>query len=189
MVCALRNPGPSYERTRHNAGNWLLERLAAGKQMEFVRKDRLAAELAPAPGPGSLPLCRATLSMNNNGRMVAAVAAFFKIQPASLLIAHDEVDLPPGTARLKFGGGVAGHNGLNDVRAALGTDAFWRLRLGVGQPPEPGPDLVDYVLARPPAPELDEINKAIARILAVWPHIEAGDMDAAMRALHGPAVR
>lgn len=188
LVCALRNPDPRYAATRHNAGDWWIVLLARRIGTEFASRSRLCA--AVAKFPGAPPLCRSLVCMNDSGRMVAAVAAFFKSEPASVLVAHDEIDLPPGAVRLKFGGGLAGHNGLRDVSRALGTGGFWRLRLGVGRPAHAGQDVVGHVLGRPAAHELDEIEDAISKALDVWPEIVSGDMNAAMRELHnGAAVR
>ena len=121
--------------------------------------------------------------MNLSGKAVGALARFYKIQPDEMLVAHDELDLPPGTVKLKLGGGVAGHNGLKDIAAQLGTQGFWRLRIGIGHPGDK--DLVaDYVLNSPPPDERALIDEAIERGLEVAPLILAGDLQAAMMRLH-----
>jgi len=125
--------------------------------------------------------------MNESGRAVATLAAFYKIAPHEILVAHDELDLPPGGVKLKFGGGVAGHNGLKDIATQLGSHDFWRLRLGIGHPRDHAAgeqEVVDYVLHPPRAEEQPLIEDAIARSLELWPLIAADDMEAAMLRLH-----
>jgi PTH1 family peptidyl-tRNA hydrolase len=125
--------------------------------------------------------------MNLSGRAVAALARFFAIEPAEILVAHDELDLLPGEAKMKFGGGHAGHNGLRDIDAQLGTSEFWRLRLGIGHPRNsafPQQDAVDYVLRPALESERTQIDAAIDRALAAWPAIAAGDFERAMLLLH-----
>jgi PTH1 family peptidyl-tRNA hydrolase len=125
--------------------------------------------------------------MNLSGRAVVALAQFFSIANDEMLVVHDELDLPAGEARLKFGGGVAGHNGLRDIRAQLGTPDFWRLRLGIGHPRDsaiPQQQVVDYVLRPPLADERRAIESAIERSLETWPVIAAGDFQRAMTLLH-----
>jgi PTH1 family peptidyl-tRNA hydrolase len=125
--------------------------------------------------------------MNLSGRSVSSFARFFAVAPEDVLVIHDELDLPPGDAKLKFGGGIAGHNGLRDVAAQLGTPNFWRLRLGIGHPRDsvnPQQDVADYVLAPPPRDERAAIDEAIGRGLDAWPAIAAGDFERAMLLLH-----
>jgi PTH1 family peptidyl-tRNA hydrolase len=125
--------------------------------------------------------------MNLSGRAVAALSRYFSIAPGEILVAHDELDLPAGEAKLKFGGGTAGHNGLRDVDAQIGTSDFWRLRLGIGHPRDsaiPQQDVADYVLRPPPGAERALIVAAIDRSLDAWPAIAAGDMNRAMQLLH-----
>jgi peptidyl-tRNA hydrolase, PTH1 family len=125
--------------------------------------------------------------MNNSGRALGALASFYRIAPEEILVAHDELDLPPGDVRLKFGGGLSGHNGLRDIAPALGTQDFWRLRLGIGHPRDMqigDQEPVDYVLHAPRAEERKAIDEAIAKALAVWPLIAAHDLQTAMLKLH-----
>jgi PTH1 family peptidyl-tRNA hydrolase len=125
--------------------------------------------------------------MNESGYAVAGLARFYRVSPAEILIAHDELDLKPGSVKLKLGGGSAGHNGLKDVLAQLGAGEFWRLRLGIGHPRDAElsvQDVVDYVLQRPRAEDRALIDDAIERALAVWPQLAAGDTERAMLALH-----
>ena len=125
--------------------------------------------------------------MNDSGRAVAALSRFFAVSPAELLVVHDELDLRPGEAKLKMGGGVAGHNGLRDIQSELGSSDFWRLRVGIGHPRDsalPEQDVVDYVLKPPRPEERQAIIDALERALAAWPDIARGDMERAMMSLH-----
>ena len=128
--------------------------------------------------------------MNRSGQSVAALANFYKIDPAEILVIHDELDLPPGGIRLKQGGGNGGHNGLKDIQARLGTPAFWRLRLGSGHPRTLGlaQQVVDFVLHPPRKEEMPDIEHALARCLLAWPKLAAGDFAGAQQQLHGKAV-
>jgi PTH1 family peptidyl-tRNA hydrolase len=142
------------------------------------------AKLAP---PAEVWLLRPATYMNESGRAVAALAAFYRIMPHEILVVHDELDLPPGGIKLKFGGGVAGHNGLKDIAAQLGTNDFWRLRLGIGHPRDQATreqDVVDYVLHPPRAEEQSSIDDAITRSLELWPLIATNDVETAMLKLH-----
>jgi PTH1 family peptidyl-tRNA hydrolase len=131
---------------------------------------------------GGLWLVLPQTFMNASGRAVQMLAGFFKIPPEEILVVHDELDFAPGTARLKQGGGIAGHNGLKDISQRLGTHDYWRLRIGVGRPG--GDSGADYVLEKPPAEEREAIEGAIARALEHVPLMLAGDMQGAMQKLH-----
>lgn len=184
LVVGLGNPGRKYEATRHNAGFWLVERLAArlGASPKTDAKFHGRAARLPAQHGGAWLLMPDTY-MNCSGRSVAALAGFYKIPAADVLVVHDELDLPPGTARLKRGGGTGGHNGVTDIASALGTRDFWRLRIGIGHPGVRD-EVVDYVLRAPRAEEAAQIEDAIDRSLDVWSEIVAGDMNGAMMKLH-----
>jgi PTH1 family peptidyl-tRNA hydrolase len=184
LVAGLGNPGRGYASTRHNAGFWFADALAAKLGAAFGHEPRFGADVAKA---GDLRICKPMTFMNASGRSVAALARFFGIEPDSILVVHDELDLSPGDAKLKFGGGHAGHNGLRDIHAQLGTSDYWRLRLGIGHPRNtdtPLRDVVDYVLKAPDAPDRDAIDASIERVLGVWRDIAAGDMERAMMVLH-----
>src|SRR3954447_785801 len=147
LVVGLGNPGREHEATRHNAGFWFADALASHLGASFVVERKFAGNVARAAG--DLRLLKPTTYMNLSGRSVAALAGFFAITPAEMLVVHDELDLLPGQAKMKFGGGNAGHNGLRDITAQIGTGEFWRLRLGIGHPRDsaiPQQDVVDYVL-------------------------------------------
>ncbi len=184
LVAGLGNPGRGYAATRHNAGFWFADELASRLAATFSTEPKFAAELARA---GALRICKPATFMNGSGRAVAAIARFYGIAPAEILVVHDELDLKPGEAKLKLGGGHAGHNGLRDIHGQLGSAEFWRLRLGIGHPREsqaPEREVVDYVLKPPAAEDRDAIESAIARAIGAWPDIARGDMERAMLALH-----
>jgi PTH1 family peptidyl-tRNA hydrolase len=184
LIAGLGNPGRQYMLTRHNAGFWFADALAMKLAVSMARESRFSSEVAKH---GDLRLAKPTTYMNESGQAVAALTRFFGVAPEALLIVHDELDLRPGEAKLKLGGGVAGHNGLRDIQAQLGSSDFWRLRLGVGHPRDsalPEQDVVDYVLKPPRAEERDQIIGAIQRALTVWPDIARGDMERAMMTLH-----
>jgi peptidyl-tRNA hydrolase, PTH1 family len=182
LVVGLGNPGDKYKATRHNAGFWLVERLAAETQT-VLRKDGKFQALVGRHEASGAWLVLPQSFMNSSGRPVQMMASFFKIQPADILIVHDELDLPPGTARLKLGGGIAGHNGLKDISGRLASHDYWRLRLGIGRPAEKGA-AVEFVLHRPPQDERTAIDEAIGHALEVMPLVLAGDLQGAMLKLH-----
>ena len=187
LVAGLGNPGREYAATRHNAGFWLVDALAGELRATLAPESRFAGALARV---GELRLLKPATYMNESGRSVGAVARFFGIAPEEILVVHDELDLKPGEAKMKLGGGVAGHNGLKDIRAVLGTPEFWRLRLGIGHPRDsetPQQQVVDYVLKPPRPEERDALRAAIDRALAAWPDIARGDMERAMMHLHTKA--
>jgi len=188
LVVGLGNPGPDYQKTRHNAGAWLLDELAWDYKQSWRAENKFFGEAARAslPGGSDLWLLKPTTFMNLSGQSVVALARFYKILPNEILVVHDELDLPPGSARFKQGGGHGGHNGLKDIIAKLGTPDFWRLRLGIGHPGE-RTEVVNYVLKKPRAEEQAEIDQAIVSALAVLPQALAGDMAGAMKQLHTAA--
>ena len=184
LIVGLGNPGAEYEATRHNVGFWFVDQLA----------DKLRVSLAPqakffgkAGRAGELWLLQPTTFMNRSGQAVAALANFYKISPPEILVIHDELDLPPGSIRLKQGGGNGGHNGLKDIQARIGSPDFWRLRLGIGHPRtlNLAQQVADFVLHPPRKEELPDIEHALARCLLAWPRIAAGDFAGAQQQLHG----
>jgi PTH1 family peptidyl-tRNA hydrolase len=188
MLVGLGNPGTEYEGTRHNAGFWWVDeaaRVLGARLMHDRAYHGLVARVNRPDGP--VWLIEPQTYMNLSGKSVAPLARFFKIEPSEILVVHDELDLPPGQMKIKQGGGAAGHNGLKDIHAQLGTADFWRLRIGIGHPRDsamPAQAVVDYVLKPPRAEEADAIERAIDRALAAWPAIAAGDMSRATQALH-----
>jgi PTH1 family peptidyl-tRNA hydrolase len=181
LVVGLGNPGKEYERTRHNAGFWLVERFAQAKGIALRKDPKFKALVAKTPEGVWLLLPQSF--MNLSGQPVQMLAGFFKIKPGEVLVVHDELDFAPGTARLKQGGGIAGHNGLKDISQRLASHDYWRLRLGVGKPPA-GREGADYVLEKPTAEERAAIDAAIAKSLELMPQMLAGDMQSAMNKLH-----
>jgi PTH1 family peptidyl-tRNA hydrolase len=184
LVAGLGNPGREYARTRHNAGFWFVDELARKVGASFAMESKFAGEVAKA---GDVRLVKPTTFMNLSGRSVAALARFFSIAADEILVVHDELDLKPGEAKMKLGGGVAGHNGLKDIRAQLGTPDFWRLRVGIGHPRDSElteQQVVDYVLKPPRGDELAAIETALGKSLDAWPDIAKGDMEKAMMYLH-----
>jgi PTH1 family peptidyl-tRNA hydrolase len=188
LVVGLGNPGKEYERTRHNAGFWLVERFASANGINLRKDVKFKAlvgrvEGAANAGPAGQWLLLPQSFMNLSGQPVQMLAGFFRIKPDEILVVHDELDFPPGTVKLKQGGGIAGHNGLKDISQRLATHDYWRLRLGVGKPPA-GEEGADYVLQKPSAEERTAIDAAIARAIEVMPLLFAGDMQGAMLRLH-----
>ncbi|WP_024304097.1 aminoacyl-tRNA hydrolase [Pseudogulbenkiania sp. MAI-1] len=188
LIVGLGNPGPEYEKTRHNAGFWLVDELAWQHKATLKGEGKFFGEVARAPQPGGndLWLLKPMTFMNLSGQAVAALARFYKIAPEEILVVHDELDLAPGTARFKQGGGHGGHNGLKDIIARLGTPNFWRLRLGIGHPGDRS-EVVGFVLKKPRSEEQGAIEDAMAAALRVLPQAIAGDMPAAMKTLHTAA--
>jgi len=185
LVVGLGNVGARYAGTRHNAGFWYLDALSQRLGAAF-RSDRKAhGELARLrAGDRDLRLLKPDTLMNRSGIAVSAVAGFLKIQAADILVAHDDIDLPPGTVRLKFGGGHGGNNGVRDVATRLGTRDFWRLRIGVGHPGDRAA-VIDYVLTRPSPDDRRAIEDALTRVLEETDRLLVeGDVEGAMNALH-----
>ena len=193
LVVGLGNPGSKYEKTRHNAGFWWLDRIAHQERAQFRRESRFQGAVAKiSTRAGELWLLKPETFMNNSGQAVAALAGYYKIGAPEILVAHDELDLPPGGAKLKFGGGLSGHNGLKSIAANIGTQDFWRLRLGIGHPRDNAASesvVVDYVLHAPRLEEQQAMDEAMSRALDMWPQIVADQMEAAMLALHSKAVK
>ena len=187
LIVGLGNPGKEYAATRHNAGFWWVERLAEALRVTLKAEARFHGRCAryvhTGQGDGELWLLNPQTYMNDSGKAVAALCRFYKIQPDQILVVHDELDLPPGIARLKLGGGLGGHNGLKDIAAHLATKDFWRLRIGIGHPGDKH-EVVDYVLHPPRKEEAPLIDQAIHRSLEVWPLIAQGNCQAAMLKLH-----
>src|SRR6185437_6996652 len=183
LIVGLGNPGPTYARTRHNAGFELADELARRAAATFRHEGRHQAELARASIAGTdVWLLKPMTFMNLSGQSVRSVAGFYRIAPQSILVAHDELDFPPGVVRLKEGGGAGGHNGLRDIMAQLG-DEFWRLRIGIGHPGERSA-VLDYVLGRPPAAEAGLIREAVAAAADAVPVMLTDGGQKAMSRLH-----
>jgi PTH1 family peptidyl-tRNA hydrolase len=188
LIVGLGNPGPEYEQTRHNAGFWLVDNLAdslPGTRLQ--RETRFNALLAKTlVAKQEVWLLEPQTYMNRSGQSVGALARFYKIAADEVLVVHDELDLAPGVARMKKGGSSGGHNGLKDITAALGTQDYWRLRLGIGHPRSLNLQqaVADFVLHRPRKEEQSLIEEAIEKSLRVMPLVCEGKMDTAMMQLH-----
>jgi PTH1 family peptidyl-tRNA hydrolase len=184
LIVGLGNPGKEYANTRHNAGFWCVDELTRIQNVSFKADSKFHGLVARASVHGhEVYLLKPQTFMNISGRAVGAVAQFYKIEPAQILVAHDELDLPPGSAKLKLGGGHGGHNGLKDIIAQLGTKDFWRLRIGIGHPGDRA-EVVNYVLNAPRKEEQVLIDEAIQRAQDIAPLIIEGKMEAAMLKLH-----
>ncbi len=184
LFVGLGNPGPDYQSTRHNAGFWWLDALASELKVSLAMDKSYHGLVARTSVNGqTLWLLAPQTFMNKSGQAVAALARFFKIAPAEILIAHDELDIVPGQVKLKFGGGHAGHNGLRDIHAQLGTDDYWRLRLGVGHPGVKS-DVSHWVLKKPSLDHHIAIEQCIDRSIKALPHFLKDEMDKATMLIH-----
>jgi len=188
LIVGLGNPGREHERDRHNVGFWFVELLAARERASLRAEAKYHGLVGRLPIPGGdLWLLMPQTYMNLSGRSVGPLARFFKIAPEEMLVVHDELDFPPGMTKLKLGGGVAGHNGLRDIQANLGTQGFWRLRIGIGHPGDRNL-VAGYVLAAPPTAEREAIESQVERALEVVPLVLDGDFTRAMQALRSRPV-
>jgi PTH1 family peptidyl-tRNA hydrolase len=187
LLAGLGNPGPEYEATRHNAGFWWIDaaarELGATLQPERAYSGLAARVNRSAAAGGPLWLLEPMTYMNLSGKSVAALARFFKIAPEEILVVHDELDLLPGQVKLKQGGSHAGHNGLKDIAAQMGSADFWRLRLGIGHPGVKA-EVINYVLKKPSLEHRQAIEDGIARSLSALDALLAGEMEVAMRSVH-----
>jgi len=184
LIAGLGNPGSDYANTRHNAGFWFIDELARQLGTSFSSDKRFFSQVASAQVNGrKLLLVKPMNYMNNSGQGVAAVARFFKVNTSKILIAHDELDIPPGHIRLKNGGGHGGHNGLRDSVAKLGSGDFWRLRIGIGHPGHKSA-VSGYVLKRAAADDQRLIEEGIELALREAITIIDGDINVATKALH-----
>lgn len=190
LIVGLGNPGEEHQEDRHNAGFWFVDALAKQLGTRFESEKRFHGKVAKARYEGEdLYLLKPSTFMNLSGQSVGALCRFQKIAAADVLVVQDELDLKPGTARIKLGGGTGGHNGLKDIQAHLGTPDYWRLRLGIGHPRDLATngramDVADYVLRRPQLAEQKLIDASIENSLLVLPLFLKGDVQAAMLELH-----
>lgn len=184
LIVGLGNPGREHDATRHNAGFWWVDEFARTHPCTFKVENKFHGLVARSQLHGrEIILLKPQTFMNASGRSVAALAQFYKIDAAEMLVVHDELDLLPGSAKLKLGGGHGGHNGLKDIIAHLGTRDFWRLRIGIGHPGDRD-DVVDYVLHAPRREEAELIGQAMQRAQDVAHLIVEGKLEAAMLKLH-----
>lgn len=184
LFVGLGNPGPEYEATRHNAGFWWVDAIARELKLSLAMDRGYHGLMARTTVQGqTVWLLEPQTYMNLSGKSVGALARFFKIQPQEILVAHDELDIAPGEVKLKFGGGHAGHNGLRDIHAQLGSGDYWRLRLGVGHPGVKS-EVANWVLKKPSLDHRIAIDQCIDRSLKALPHLLAGEMDKATMLVH-----
>ncbi len=187
LIVGLGNPGPDYERTRHNAGFWLVDEVARDVHATFNFEKAFAGMVAKGRVQGEqIWLAKPQTYMNRSGLCVGTLVRFYKLVPESVLVLHDELDLMPGQVKIKQGGGHAGHNGLKDIQAALGSPDFWRMRIGIGHPRTLGlqQQVADFVLHQPRRDEQTAIEAAITRCRAVMPWMFSGDFARATAQLH-----
>ena len=191
LFVGLGNPGDKYAATRHNAGFWFIDAIAAHTNSKLALDAKMfgivgklsVEKLNVAKLNQECYLLKPTTFMNASGKAVAALANYYKILPSEILVIHDELDLPTGSAKLKFGGGHGGHNGLRDIHAALGTADYWRLRLGIDHPGDKN-EVVNYVLKPPTKAENDALQASIDAAYSVLPQLLAGEFESAMLKLH-----
>jgi PTH1 family peptidyl-tRNA hydrolase len=189
LLVGLGNPGNEYDATRHNAGFWFIDEAARAMRTSLVPERSYFGLAARASGPqGPVWLLQPMTYMNLSGKSVAALARFFKIAPGEIMVAHDELDLLPGQVKMKLGGSHAGHNGLKDIQAQLGSADFWRLRLGIGHPGVKA-EVVNYVLRKPPAEQREAIDKSIEQSLSALDLMLDGDMAMALMKVHAKPPR
>jgi peptidyl-tRNA hydrolase, PTH1 family len=181
LIVGLGNPGDKYEATRHNAGFWFVDAIAAQNNAKLAMDAKMFGFVAKFDGDKWL--LKPSTFMNASGKAVAAVVNYYKIAPDEILVVHDELDLPTGSAKLKFGGGHGGHNGLKDIYAALGTADYWRLRLGINHPGDRN-EVINYVLKAPTRAENDALESSIHAACSVVPLMIKGEFESAMLKLH-----
>lgn len=188
VVAGLGNPGPEYAKTRHNAGAWVVEHLAVLHGIRLHREGRLPAEVGEWRVDGEpVVLCRPLSFMNESGRPLARLLRARELEPARLIVAHDDLDLPPGRLRLRAGGGLGGHHGLESIAALLGPD-FGRVRVGIGRPPSRDEEaVVAWVLGAPEPEDAARIRDAVERAASAVEAVVREGWAEAMNRFNGPA--
>jgi PTH1 family peptidyl-tRNA hydrolase len=184
LLVGLGNPGSDYESTRHNAGFWWIDTIARDLKVQLQPDRAYHGLVARTTVKGqNVWLLEPQTFMNLSGKSVAALARFFKIQADEILVVHDELDIPPGEAKLKLGGSHAGHNGLRDIHVQLGTDQYWRLRIGIGHPGNKS-EVANWVLKKPAPDQRSAIEDCVSRTSLALPHLLSGDMVKATQMIH-----
>jgi peptidyl-tRNA hydrolase, PTH1 family len=183
LFAGLGNPGDRYIATRHNAGFWWIDLIAAQTNSQLKLDAKMFGEVGKLNLHDDVWLLKPTTYMNASGKSVAALANYFKIMPEEIMIIHDELDLPAGQSKLKYGGGHGGHNGLRDIHAALGTPNYWRLRIGIDHPGQKH-EVVNYVLKAPTKEEQKAIDDSIDDSSKVLNELVSGKFKQAMLKLH-----
>ena len=184
LIAGLGNPGPEYENTRHNAGFLFLDAVARELKASWTMDKSYHALVARTLVQGeTVWLLKSQTFMNLSGKSVSALSRFFKVKPDEILVVHDDLDIAPGEAKLKFGGGHAGHNGLRDIHAQLATGDYWRLRLGIGHPGDKS-EVANWVLKKPSLDHRIALEQCIDRSLKALPALLNGDMTQATMLIH-----
>ncbi|MBS0290165.1 MAG: aminoacyl-tRNA hydrolase [Proteobacteria bacterium] len=184
LIVGLGNPGPDYAKTRHNVGFWFVEMLCEQQRAAFAPEPKFKSLMTQISIDGhTCRVLQPVTYMNRSGEAIQAVLNFFKLKPDEMLVIHDELDLPCGSARLKFDGGHGGHNGLRDIISRLGTNQFYRLRLGISHPGSKE-EVLNYVLHKPSLSDKQKILEAIDKSMSVLSDVVAGKIDKAMNHLH-----
>jgi PTH1 family peptidyl-tRNA hydrolase len=191
LIVGLGNPGEEHIADRHNAGFWLCDLLARNFNANFSNQATFKAQVAKVNlANTTIWLAKPQTYMNLSGESIGSIARFYQLKPSQILIIHDELDLPPGVTKLKFGGGTGGHNGLKSATKHLGTSDYWRLRVGIGHPRNlvptgsPHQEVASYVLKRPSGADQAVIDKTFDRFIDVLPKLKSGNPDEAMKLLH-----
>lgn len=187
LLVGLGNPGSEYERTRHNAGFWWMDEVAHQFNLDWKLEKSFYGYVCKGHIHGvPVWLLKPITFMNRSGQAVAALANFYKIAAENILVVHDELDIPPGQVKLKRGGSHAGHNGLKDIQAQMGSANFWRLRIGVGHPGVRS-EVIHWVLQKPSPDDRIAIDQSIDRSLKALPDLLNENMELAKRTIHTKA--
>ena len=183
LFVGLGNPGEQYLETRHNVGFWLIDFIGQNHKLSLKNSKKYFGEFSKHNDDGEVFFLKPSTFMNDSGKSVQALAKFYKIEPEEILVIHDELDIQPGTAKLKLGGGHGGHNGLKSIQTSLGSNNFWRLRIGVGHPGDKS-KVIGYVLNKPSKIEMQLIQESIINSYKVFSYIMLGQFEKAMLNLH-----
>lgn len=183
LFVGLGNPGEQYVETRHNVGFWWIDFIGQNHKLSLKNSKKYFGEFSKHNEDGEVFFLKPSTFMNDSGKSVQALAKFYKIEPEEILVIHDELDIQPGTAKLKLGGGHGGHNGLKSIQTSLGSNNFWRLRIGIGHPGDKS-KVIGYVLNKPSKIEMQLIQESIINSYKVFSYIMLGQFEKAMLNLH-----
>jgi len=183
LFVGLGNPGEQYVETRHNVGFWWIDFIGQNHKLSLKNSKKYFGEFSKHNEDGEVFFLKPSTFMNDSGKSVQALAKFYKIEPEEILVIHDELDIQPGTAKLKLGGGHGGHNGLKSIQTSIGSNNFWRLRIGVGHPGDKS-KVIGYVLNKPSKIEMQLIQESIINSYKVFSYIMLGQFEKAMLNLH-----
>ena len=184
LIVGLGNPGKDYQEHRHNAGFWFVESLASLNGSKFTSQSKFFGEASSISlNTNKIFLLKPQTFMNSSGGSVKSFLNYYDVSPEETLVVHDELDLPVGTVRIKLGGGHGGHNGLRDIIKALGSNHFYRLRIGIDHPGSKH-DVVDYVLKAPSKSELKSMEESLSSAIEITDLLVTGNFEDAMKALH-----